>query len=62
MRAVRGMACVFVFGFPKNARSNIDKDEEEALKRLASYLLSLSAPGLIQHDMQVLKWGLEVVA
>lgn len=57
-----GRKWFFVFGFPKNVRSNIDKDEEEALKRLASYLLSLSAPGLIQHDMQVLKWGLEVVA
>jgi hypothetical protein len=25
----------FVFGFPKNVRSNIDKDEEDALKKLA---------------------------
>ncbi|MBK1620683.1 hypothetical protein CKO42_20065 [Lamprobacter modestohalophilus] len=32
----------FVFGFPKNLRSNIDKDEEEALKKLASHLLSLT--------------------
>ena len=32
----------FVYGFPKNARSNIDKDEEVALKRLAAHLLSLS--------------------
>jgi len=31
----------FVFGFPKNIRGNIDKDEEEALKKLASHLLSL---------------------
>ncbi|MBW4588077.1 type II toxin-antitoxin system RelE/ParE family toxin [Aetokthonos hydrillicola Thurmond2011] len=29
----------FVFGFPKNERSNIDKHEEEALKKLASVLL-----------------------
>jgi hypothetical protein len=29
----------FVFGFPKNERSNIDKDEEDALKKLAAYLL-----------------------
>ncbi len=36
----------FVFGFPKNVRSNIDKDEEEALKKLASHLLSLSPPAL----------------
>jgi len=27
-------------------RSNIDKDEEEALKKLASHLLSLSPPAL----------------
>lgn len=33
---------VFVFGFPKNERSNIDKDEGEALKNLAAHLLSLS--------------------
>lgn len=36
----------FVFGFPKNLRSNIDKDEEEALKKLASHLLSLTAAAL----------------
>jgi hypothetical protein len=32
----------FVYGFPKNERSNIDKREEEALKMLASKLLSLT--------------------
>ena len=32
----------FVFGFAKNVRSNIDKDEEDALKRLALYLLEMS--------------------
>jgi hypothetical protein len=32
---------VFVYGFPKNARSNIDQDEEVALKKLAFHLLSL---------------------
>jgi len=37
----------FVFGFPKNVRSNIDKDEEESLKKLASHLLSLSPPALV---------------
>ncbi len=36
----------FVFGFPKNARSNIYKDEEDALKKLAAYLLSLTPPSL----------------
>lgn len=40
----------FVFGFPKNVRSNIDKDEEEALKKLASHLLSLSLPALITAE------------
>ena len=37
---------VFVFGFSKNERSNIDKDEEEALKKLAAHLLSLTAAAL----------------
>lgn len=32
----------FVYGFSKNERSNIDQDEEEALKKLASGLLSLT--------------------
>jgi hypothetical protein len=36
----------FVFGFPKNERSNIDKDEDDALKRLAAYLLSMTLPAL----------------
>jgi hypothetical protein len=31
----KGNRWIFVFGFPKNVRSNIDKDEEEALKKLA---------------------------
>lgn len=42
----KGGKWFFVFGFPKNVRSNIDKDEEEALKKLASHLLSLSLPAL----------------
>ncbi len=37
---------VLVFGFPKNERSNIDRDEEEALKKLAAHLLSLTAQAL----------------
>ena len=36
----------FVFGFPKNVRSNIDKDEEDALKKLAAHLLSLTPSAL----------------
>lgn len=39
----RGDRWVFVFGFPKNARSNIDKDEQEALKKLAGHLMGLSS-------------------
>ena len=31
----KGDRWVFVFGFSKNERSNIDKDEEQALKTLA---------------------------
>lgn len=32
----------FMYGFEKNQRSNIDKDEEDALKLLAEKLLALS--------------------
>jgi hypothetical protein len=42
----KGNRWIFVFGFPKNERSNIDKDEEEALKRLATHLLSLTPQDL----------------
>jgi hypothetical protein len=38
----------FVYGFPKNERSNIDKDEEEALRKLAEYLFSLAPENLEQ--------------
>jgi hypothetical protein len=38
----KGNRWVFVFGFPKNERSNIDKDEEIALKHLAAHLLLLT--------------------
>ncbi|WP_309735431.1 type II toxin-antitoxin system RelE/ParE family toxin [Chamaesiphon sp. OTE_75_metabat_556] len=37
---------VFIYGFPKNERSNIDKNEEEALKKLATELLSLTSEAL----------------
>ena len=43
----KGGKWFFVFGFPKNVRSNIDKDEEDSLKKLASHLLSLSPPALV---------------
>ena len=42
----KGDRWFFLFGFPKNERSNIDKDEEEALKKLASHLLSLTPQAL----------------
>jgi hypothetical protein len=42
----RGDRWMFVFGFPKSERRNIDKDETEALKKLATHLLSLTAQAL----------------
>ena len=39
----KGNRWVFVYGFPKSELANIDKDEAEALKRLATHLLSLTA-------------------
>jgi len=42
----KGNRWVFVYGFPKNERSSIDKDEEEALKKLAAHLLLLTAQTL----------------
>ncbi|ROZ66234.1 type II toxin-antitoxin system RelE/ParE family toxin [Ramlibacter sp. WS9] len=44
----RGGRWIFLFGFPKNERSNIDKDEEEALKKLAAHLLSLTPQAIGQ--------------
>ena len=38
-------AGLYVFGCPKNERSDIDKDEE-ALKKLAAHLLSLTPQAL----------------
>lgn len=38
----KGNRWIFVFGFSKNQRSNIDRDEEEALRKLAAHLLSLT--------------------
>jgi len=42
----KGNRWIFVYGFPKNERSNIDKDEEEALKKLAVLLLSLTTQAI----------------
>lgn len=39
----KGNRWVFVYGFPKNVRGNIDKDEQEALRKLATHLLALNA-------------------
>ena len=38
----KGDRWMFVFGFPKSERSNIDKDEAEALKKLSTHLLSMA--------------------
>ena len=53
----KGNRWIFVFGFPKNERSNIDKDEEEALKKLAAHLLALTAPLLskAQHAGELME-------
>lgn len=42
----KGTRWIFVFGFSKNERSTIDKDEETALKKLAAHLLSLTTQAL----------------
>jgi hypothetical protein len=44
----KGNRWVFVFGFPKNERSNIDKDETDALKKLAAHLLQLTTQAVAQ--------------
>jgi hypothetical protein len=41
----KGDLWIFVYGFPKNERSNIDKDDEKRLKKLAEDLLSLAPEG-----------------
>jgi hypothetical protein len=46
----KGSRWVFVFGFPKNERSNIDKDETEALKKLAAHLLTLTPQALVKAE------------
>jgi hypothetical protein len=42
----RGDRWVFIYGFPKNVRSNIDAGEQAALKRLAVELLGLTPQAL----------------
>jgi hypothetical protein len=42
---------IFVYGFAKNERGNLDKDEEQALKKLAGYLLTL-APEALERALQ----------
>lgn len=42
----RNSRWIFVYGFAKNERSNVGKDETEALKALAAYLMSLSQAAL----------------
>lgn len=48
----KGDKWFFVFGFPKNERSNINKDEEEALKRLALELLSYTPDDLEKAKLE----------
>ncbi len=42
----QGDLWIFVYGFAKNERSNIDRDEEKQLKELAADLLSLDPEGI----------------
>jgi len=42
----RGDRWIFVFGFSKSDRVNINKQEEEALKKLSNHLLALSVEDL----------------
>ncbi len=46
----KGTRWIFVYGFPKSERSNIDKDEEDALKQLAAHLLALTSQTLDQAE------------
>lgn len=39
---------VYVFGFTKNKRSNIGRDETEALKKLAAHVLSLPVQAVVK--------------
>ena len=42
----KGSKWFFIFGWPKNERSNINNREEAALKKIAAQLLALAQDGL----------------
>lgn len=42
----KGNLWIFVYGFPKNERSNINRDEQKQFKELADDLLSLAPEGI----------------
>jgi hypothetical protein len=44
----KGDRWIFVYGFAKNERGNIDKDEEEALKKLSEHFLSLTPQAIVK--------------
>ncbi len=52
----RGDRWVFVFGFSKNVRANVDKDEQKALKRLSEHLL-----GLLSEPMRLAETAGELI-
>lgn len=49
----RGDRWIFVFGFAKNERDNINKKEKDALKKLANYYLSLSSEALLKAQQSI---------
>ena len=53
----RGSRWIFVYGFAKNARSNIDPDEEAALKKLSATLLKLTPAAITkaQTDGEIIE-------
>jgi hypothetical protein len=46
----KGDRWIFVFGFSKNEKSNIDKKEEKALKKLADQLLSMPSEDVAKAE------------
>lgn len=42
----KGDRWIFVYGFAKNEKGNIDRDELEALKRLSKFLLAMTPQAL----------------